>query len=457
MILSRTLAEVNPETGELDELLITIPSCGHAFTVETLDGLTGIKNFYTRNVEDTKWIGLQTPEGFIPRPTCPLCRSPISSSRYGRIIKRADLDILERNVAAHMFQSIEICSNTVRNFDEDRAKTVLLTQASQLSIPKQEDMPLEKTMKKMKKNREAILKNVKETPVSLDDIRAENKHLHFIDSAVCSAWRNATYPLFKSYGEIVKLAETRSAHTQAWEASFSFLYEHEIQIGLENPAMMPKRPEEHAMRMATLQVGQPRPLADRRTVVEAFWRSLHIRLTLVKLARIWLDALHNQQNRYPSFHQHQWADYISFLLSVCASDTEKALQVAQESKAHRQIIQTVVLGMRVDLEAFRFNLEMCKTSGAFKNQEVRESLRLKAFEKAGMEEEALKTAIKQYFIHRKHSKEERAWVTENFTNTAQSIIGEWNKIEKSIRLDTFYQPVSLEEKEEIFRAFNFGN
>ena len=45
VILGRTLSDVMPELGGLDDLVITNPSCGHVFMVETLDGLTDIGRF----------------------------------------------------------------------------------------------------------------------------------------------------------------------------------------------------------------------------------------------------------------------------------------------------------------------------------------------------------------------------------------------------------------------------
>ena len=37
-IMQRTLEDVEPDLESLDEMLITIPSCGHTFTVESRDG-----------------------------------------------------------------------------------------------------------------------------------------------------------------------------------------------------------------------------------------------------------------------------------------------------------------------------------------------------------------------------------------------------------------------------------
>jgi len=52
---------------------------------------------------------------------------------------------------------------------------------------------------------------------------------------------------------------------------------------------------------------------------------------------------------------------------------------------------------------------------------------------------------------------ERKWFQENFREKAQLIVDEWERILISIRMDTFYQPVSLEEKMQIVKAMAFGH
>ena len=444
-----------PQKGSLDELVITNPACGHVFTVETLDGLTEIKEFYDRDQHDLKWIGLKAPLGVVKPPSCPTCRAPITCNRYGRITKRANLDILERNVASNMSQSLDRWKTSIQRFDETTAKNLLGTAASTLQVPTPKKPP---SPQKFNKARKAVLCNTAEKPISRADIRAENKKLHYIDSALTQAWKAATGPLFQCYEEIVKIADTRSAHTQAWEAAFSFLHEQEIEAGLREPHKLPRNPKQHAMRMARLQVGQPRPLADKRFLVEAFWGSIHVRLTLIRLAEKWLDNLNTvmDANRLSHFHVRQWASYIDFLLKTCSSDAEKARRVAEDSRSHRQIIKSVLHSLRIELEAFRFNLHMCKKFGTFKNFDQRSALRKKAEELGGICEQSRDSAIQVYLREASASPEDMEWVAENFTRTADVIVKEWKEIEKSILLQSFYQPVSLEEKLDIIQAFSFG-
>ena len=44
----------------------------------------------------------------------------------------------------------------------------------------------------------------------------------------------------------------------------------------------------------------------------------------------------------------------------------------------------------------------------------------------------------------------------NFTSIAETIISEWMEIERSIKMEIFYEPLSLNEQMQIIRAMDFG-
>jgi hypothetical protein len=459
LILHRSLEDVLPESGDIDEMIITIPACRHVFTVETLDGLTGMNDFYSRDEQDTKWKGLLSPLGFTMPPTCPTCRSPITCPRYGRIVKRADLDILERNVAAHMSQSLDKRQRVLQDIKEDTLKALLSAEAAKITIPDPKDPPTRK-LAKQKNSRRKVLDSLEsgnlKSPASERDIQASNATLHFMEPNVLSVWRNTTRQLFGVYRDIVKITECRYAHTKAWEASLSLLYQREIEAGLENPATLPRNPQEHAMRMARIYIGQPRPLADRRFLVEAFWITLHIRLTLIGLAQTWVGEVNKRPSHYSAFHLQQWVVYIDFLLQTCVRDAKKAYDIAQDSESHRQIVKSRLLLMRIDLEVFRFNLSMCQHYGTFKDD--REELLMKVDTLGDEAKVRMNNTVNAHLarIEIGSRQQEEAWVEYNFTSIAETIVSEWMEIKQSIKMDTFYQPLSLHERMQIVRAMNFG-
>ena len=437
-------------------MIITIPACRHVFTVETLDGLTGMNDFYSRDERHAKWTGLLVPIGFTKPPTCPTCRSSITCPRYGRIFKRADLDILERNVATHMSQSLDKRQEVLQAINENMLKALLAAEAATITIPDPKDpSKFGKKLAKQKSSRKKLLA-LGRNPVSERDIQASNSDLHFIDSKVIVTWRKATHKLFAVYNDIVRITECRYAHTQAWEASLSLLFEREIKAGLENPSTLPRNPQEHAMRMARIYIGQPRPLADRRFLVEAFWMTLHIRLTLVGLAQTWMCEVKKRQSHYSAFHLQQWVYYIEFLLQTCVRDAEKAYDIAKDSESHRQIVKSRLLRMRIDLEVFRFNLSMCRHYGTFKD--IREDLLAKVDKFRDEAKVQIKDTVFAHLVRQeiRSRTQERVWLEDNFISITETIVSEWVEMKKSIKMDTFYQPVSLDERMQIVRAMNFG-
>ncbi|KAF4979928.1 hypothetical protein FZEAL_3970 [Fusarium zealandicum] len=81
---------------DLDESPIVVLGCGHFFTGETLDGLVGLDEVYTRDKEGA-FNGLKDTSSSLARnvPFCPDCKRPIrqfATKRYNRLINRAVLD-----------------------------------------------------------------------------------------------------------------------------------------------------------------------------------------------------------------------------------------------------------------------------------------------------------------------------------------------------------------------------
>lgn len=454
LILQRPLSDVDPDMETLDELLITIPSCGHAFTVETLDGLCGMTEFYTQNSEG-RWVGLKVPIGFRRPPTCPTCRSVVRTPRYGRVYKRADRDILERNVAAHMSRRLRDTQNSIEAFTLADKKDALVRDAAVIGLSFKEKSQSKKQIDAQRRTKEAVLNVSKQVPVPANVIRPGMKKLHAIDPSVLDIWNKAMKELLNAYKQAVEIAETRSAHADAWEAALSLLHECEMESMKENPRAIARDPQVNAMRVAKMKIGQPRPLADRRFLVEAFWLTLHIRLALVDLIRTWLEEIAKRDPNTKKFQPKSWATYVKFLFDTCDRDVELALKVANDSEARRQITRTILYKMRVELEEFRFDFFMFKSAGLLRDQNHRNDLLTRARQCHEKSAQCMRETLRKH-TQKKSGSEEANWLEVNFSSTAQDIVDEWGKIEASIRLDTFYEPLSLQEQMEIVKAFDYG-
>lgn len=452
--MQRALAEIDPDMESLDELLITIPSCRHTFTVETLDGHCGMTEFYSCGPTG-KWLGLSTPIGFRRPPTCPTCRSEITAPRYGRVFKRANLDILERNVAAQMSLSLGTVQTSLESVSVSSKKAGLINVAETIEL-NFKDMTDDKKRAAQAKARNKVLNTKRELFISERDISPANPRLFSIDPSVLDVWRKAMHEFLVAYRQAVQVAETRSAHTEAWEAAVSCLYESEVGAALNDPGTSPRDPTTHAMRVAKIKVGQPRPLADRRFLVESIWLTIHIRLILTDFTTAWIDAVSKRAGGGIQNNQQLiWATYIGYLFKSCLRDADVAFVVAKDSESHRQISKTALYQMRISLEEFRFDMMMCKMTEQFKEKVHRDTLEARA---STLRQEAavlMQTTIGE---HRKKKPgiEEMEWLETNFSSVARDIVDEWANIERSIRMDTFYEPVSLQERIAIVKALGFG-
>jgi hypothetical protein len=445
--MQRALGEIDLEQGTVDELLIRIPHCEHVFTVETLDGHCGMSEYYNRDEASGEWISLRTPpHGFQKPPVCPTCRAAITSPRYGRVFKRADLDILELNTVGRMSRALHRVCTSIQEFSKKEAETELTGEAATIK-PGQVSSSARKAQVKA---RRTATREQRSIPISTKSLDTGNTDLHNISPAITIVWKRVTKKLMDSYNQAYNTAATRSAHVNAWDAAFVCLYNQEMQRSISDPGTSSKRPiTELAMRVAKMTVGQPQPRADMRYSVEAIWATLDIRFTLVDLAQTWFSAL-CQSPKFPAVQRQGWANYILFLIDTCDQDARIAFEIAKKSESRRQMTKTSLLIMRTDLERFRFNVEMNRECGKLKD--VRGQMAAEASHKIQLATRAIQATLDDHLAMRV---EEDAWLDENFTSKAKTLLAEWRNIERSLLLGTFYEPVSLEEKMSIVKSFNF--
>ena len=267
------------------------------------------------------------------------------------------------------------------------------------------------------------------------------------------AWRRIVLPLLTAYTDAYKVATTRSSHKHAWDAAFTALYQKEMDLAVEDPLHAPRDPQEHAMRMARLRIGQPRPRADERFVIEAFCATISIRLTLARLAHSWLETCRTKVKDYPSENRRMWGSYVSFVYQTCREDGRIALELANKSESHRLKPKIVLLQMKAEFEQFRFNVEMTKLTGQYgidKRQELTASA-----EKKEAQARQDKGNIEQLRYFRTQIAGQDGFQTvQNFTAAASALLEDWKGLIRSIRQDTFYQPVSREEMVDIVKAFS---
>ena len=413
LVLGLTLADIVVDDATLDNLLITLPSCGHFFTVETLDGVCSIRDFYTCG--ESGWIGLRAPQNSTGErrkpPVCPTCRTGITSPRYGRVFKSADLDILENNVISRMSRQLSFIQRSLSGIKKDEVERQLMDVLT--NVESVSSVPSPKTvLKDGRRAREKILTEIRSSPLPSKYL-VPTETLFAISPAVASIWNKATQSLIQIYGQATRVADTRSAHLRAWQSAFSFLYQQELKLAVADPGRAPRQPKEHAMRMARMNVGQPQPRGDKRFLVEAIWATLQIRFYLADLARLWLEGTGRKRDYSPQ-QQQMWAYYALFILDSCTKDVEIALDIAEESEGRRQMTKTMVFLMRADFERFRLNLEIVRQSGTLEKE--RRRLADSALEKKEIADQHIRDVYKAHCARLPQDGKE--WIKTHFLEVA---------------------------------------
>ncbi|THH09391.1 hypothetical protein EW145_g2049 [Phellinidium pouzarii] len=436
------LKELEPSQGTLDELIITLPGCHHSFTVETLDGHCHMEDYYEKDEQD-KWLKLKSPAtGYKQPPTCPTCRRAIRSPRYGRVYKRADLDILERNTATAMTRSLNSAKTEFNAFDRISAREKLASET--WPSPASEFSFSQEALKASTKERKRVLSSTQDFPVEWN-VLDPGKPLHGIWNVASKHWLRHIEPMRSAYQQARNVALTRSAHMKAWESAFSSFYRQEIEAAVQDPLNAPYDIQDRAMQAAKRNVGQSKPLADKRFCVEAIWLTLDIRFLLVDLAQGWLRG-QSKGGRSPE-HSKLWSIYIAFILATCERDAGVALRIAEESDSQRQMLSSRILVLNSGLETFKFNLRVSQDAGLSK--EDRESL----IERIKVKIEDTKNSITEEVKRRRGNKQVPREQFENlFKNPAGAILEEWKELESSLCNNAIYSPISYEEKKQVVGA-----
>ncbi len=247
-IMQRTLRELDPSNGSIDDMTITLKECGHTFTVETLDGHCQMKEFYEQDVEGNWLLLKELRPDFIKPPSCPTCRSPITSPRYGRVLKRAHLDILEANVASNSGRALHQAQQQFNAIDTIGLESTMKSAISSVTPGKVNIA--KKCLKKRRTKQEEIINRSGLWSVSWEVISPGNAEFHGVSAEEAKVWNKEIDGLRRVYAAASNIAMTRSAHRNAWESSFSFLYREETDKAARDIARAPRKPEEHAMRVA---------------------------------------------------------------------------------------------------------------------------------------------------------------------------------------------------------------
>ena len=453
--MQRRLDDVDLESTDVSDRLITL-ACGHIFTVETLDGHCDMQAYYDID-QMGRFLAIKSPPvNYQTPPTCPTCRGPITALRYGRVTKRATLDILEQNVASTMSTTLDKYSPAVSEYASNISDYQEL--AKKLAIEATAD----------DSDGPAARKNVPFTqngplPATAFDLEGMQK-VHGILLEEARAWYQVVKDIVNTYRQVVKIANTRGAHVKAYEAALSTLFRIEMQAIADDPARATDAPEPAALVIVDRKIGQPPPKADVRFQIEAYFLSFELRSLVAQIAQSRVEGL-PQTSGDPDVAQHRelWTDFVGFLYESCAADAEKAVAIAKNSSASRQAARAEIHKLRFAFEGFRWKV-LCEREELFRAGAFNEAERQRLCRSVRNYKYLLPQSMKhleQTYLRARPSetmddlKKERRWLEENCRTKVEAWERECTKLEEFVDKGGFYQPMTLQEREDIVKAFGF--
>ncbi|KAH9887903.1 hypothetical protein C8Q73DRAFT_808008 [Cubamyces lactineus] len=455
-IMQRRLDEIDLDSTDVGDRLVTL-ACGHIFTVETLDGHCGMGEYYDMDAMGGFVSMKSPPVKYQTPPTCPTCRGPVTALRYGRVTKRATLDILEQNVASTMSGDLGACSPAVVEFKtalprlQDLAKGISIRVAYDEEDAAQPRGALE-------------LENGPLPAQALETLAMQTVHGLSIDEA--REWNRLIAGILTTYRRVVRVANTRGAHVKAYESALSTLFRLEMDAIAKDPALSTDTPEPHALMVVDRKIGQPRPKADVRYQIEAYFLSLELRSLIAQIAQSRIEALSVSDND-PDLLQHRklWTSFVGYLYNSCVTDAGKAQMTASNSSATRLEARAALFAIRFAFELFRWDMG-CKRTELFRLGNYTDSERAKLSREVTNYKSTMLVALdrlENVYIRKRplktmdDLKEERAWLYENCRRKIETWVEECEAFREFLVKGGFYQPLSLQEREDIVKAFGFSH
>src|ERR1700761_1566987 len=241
-IMQRRLCEIDLRSDDISERLIKL-ECGHIFTVETLDVHCKMSDYYESDALGVFTATKAPAVNFQTPPSCPTCRGPITTLRYGRITKRANLDILEQNVASTMSSALEKVGPEIEEFSarldnaKGEAKSIAFNPPSEAA----NDFDVLSALRRTRFGPES-------EPLPHDEIsQASMTHIHGFSGDEGRAWNKVVRDLLRLYKKVAEVARTRGPHVHAYGAALATLYRLELSAIASNPKRATDTPEPVAM------------------------------------------------------------------------------------------------------------------------------------------------------------------------------------------------------------------
>ncbi|WRT66625.1 uncharacterized protein IL334_003584 [Kwoniella shivajii] len=291
MVTMNSLQEIDTSLPDLGSRLISL-ACGHTFTVETMDGIMALNDYYGRSEHNDQWTLLtanasQTNESECgPQPSCPNCRRPILSSiiqRYGRPLKSIDLSAQEKAAISHGSINLQRLSKGQAEINSN----AIVDYMSSVDLPQKSAAPTGIIKSFMQRQDDDIRK---EKPILTSSSMLFDLSKHGILPGYERIWKAAVKDILPLYSITESIITYKSPHVKAYETTHGNLYREykkelmrKRELGEKQLSMEASEASQLALDYARQQIGSSFPRAASTFKVEAVWVSLDLRQTMLAL------------------------------------------------------------------------------------------------------------------------------------------------------------------------------
>jgi hypothetical protein len=360
---------------------------------------------------------------------------------------------MTQNVANTSRRSILAVLSRIARFDIDAALQTAKVSIGAIPLP---DLTVKAEHSVLPGTLRTLLAPASSVPVKVDAFDQRIQNWHGIAKPLATVWDLAAAPLIQAYRQAITIAGKRSSHLQAYEAAIATLSHGYLAAIEERPDIVPSgmKPHHFALEKAIKYCGfHAPPKADLRFRVEAIWATINIRFILTALSNEFgdvLSKLRGDNNDLP----RRWSDFVGFILESIQRDAELAIQIAEESQSHRQVIKTVLLLMEADYQTFSHHASRQQTSA--KSTETLPALKAEGKRGCATAKKTLHDRTSAYCDSMDWRVDDQQWVLDNFSTPAKAIIDKWVVLIKRLEDGFFYTGVSDDEKRAIVRALTEG-
>jgi hypothetical protein len=298
-ILQRTLKDIAQEDdfSSIDNLVLVLPCC-HLLTVESADGIAGLSHFYAKN-ESGNWTHPTAPSESIPAPRCPTCRQPFYLNRYGRVFKKADIDMSEKNLAGYSTRALAVIQKRFENYKDTEVEPSAYTSAPSAYT--------DSKYGKSERNVHSRLANAFDSQRLVDIALFGNIRKTFgLTTSHAELWDSMAGPSIFLIRKVDSILQQSSPQQVAWDAAYAKLFRAELADG--------RCREDAAQRLARRSLGIPRPVAKQQYAIQAICVSVKIRHRLASIAEKFANASSVKEEKRHwdllamAFHQSAIAD-----------------------------------------------------------------------------------------------------------------------------------------------------